>query len=394
LTGKNDSKAGQEMEKNTQGTNPAPPQQPRQSVSAAERKLVFLWAAGMVVVFGVGGALAIRTAYQNRVAALERHTQRIDPNANEEGLTAAEPSAPEGEAPVTVECGIYLDRIVEISIRDMTWTADFYLWFNWIGDLPDPGENVHVVDGWIESKEKQQEVTVDGVHHTMYRVVAKITKLFDVSRFPCDDHVLTINLEHPSTQRHELIFLADQRNSEVSSRVGVAGYEIRQVAALEKPHAYRTTRGDPRLAAGTRSVYSQFRLGIWIGRPDWGLYSKMFLSLFVATTIAMLALFVKPTHVDPRFGLGVGALFAAVANSYVTSTLVPDTGISTLADMVNDVSIVTVLFTIVQSTISLYVLDTCENAALTRLFDRTSFVILFVGYVVLNLALPWAASVK
>jgi hypothetical protein len=53
-----------------------------------------------------------------------------------------------------------------------------------------------------------------------------------------------------------------------------------------------------------------------------------------------------------------------------------------------------VLFTIVQSTISLYVLDTCENAALTRLFDRTSFVILFVGYVVLNLALPWAASVK
>lgn len=38
----------------------------------------------------------------------------------------------------------------------------------------------------------------------------------------------------------------------------------------------------------------------------------------------MLAFFIKPTDVDQRFGLGVGALFAAIANTYITSSLVPE----------------------------------------------------------------------
>lgn len=362
------------------------------SLSPRKRRLVLLWGIGLLLVFGMGGSLAIRSEYRNKTSAIHRHQQRIDPNLAEDGATAADLAVPPGSNPVRVECGIYLDRIAEISIKEMTWTADFYLWFNWKGELSDPGEKVQIVDGWIESKEKQEEFTHGDVHHARYRVVAKITKFFDESRFPRDDHVLTINIEHPPTQRSELLFVADEENSGVSSRVKVAGYGIRRIAALEKPHAYRTTRGDPRLPAGAKSTYSQFRMCLWIARDDWGLYVKMFLSLFVAAIIAMLALFVKPTHVDPRFGLGVGALFAAVANSYITSALVPDTGVATLSDVVNQIGIVTVLTTLVQSTISLYFLDTRGDAALSRYFDRVSFAILFIGYVVLNVVLPLAAS--
>ncbi len=226
----------------------------------------------------------------------------------------------------------------------------------------------------------------------LYRVVARITKFFDVSRFPRDDHVLTINIENPASERRELLFVADKESSGVSSRVRIPGYSTYQEAILEKPHAYRSTHGDPRLAAGTEKVQSQLRMGLWIHRQDFGFYLKMFVALFVAVGVALLAFFIKPTDVDPRFGLGVGALGAVIVNTYVTSSLVPDTGVMTLADIVNHVGVITIFLSLMQSAISLYLYEKRGKKTLSRLFDRVSFLIFLPGYLVINLVLPWAAT--
>ena len=108
--------------------------------------------------------------------------------------------------------------------------------------------------------------------------------------------------------------------------------------------------------------------------------------------IALLAMFIKPTNVDPRFGLGIGGLFAAVANSYVTSSLIPDTGVITLADSVNGIGVWMILLTLIQSTISLYLFENSGAETLSHRFDQASFAVLTAGYVVLNIALPLAAS--
>ena len=118
----------------------------------------------------------------------------------------------------------------------------------------------------------------------------------------------------------------------------------------------------------------------------------MFQALYVAVTIAMLAMFIKPTNVDPRFGLGIGGLFAAVANSYVTSSLIPDTGIMTLSDIVNGLGAGMILVTVIQSTVSLHLYERLGAEALSRRFDQLSFAVLSIGYVTLNLALPIVAS--
>src|SRR4029077_20029373 len=111
-----------------------------------------------------------------------------------------------------------------------------------------------------------------------------------------------------------------------------------------------------------------------------------------ACPIALLALFTKPTDFDPRFGLGVGALFAGVANSYVTSSLVPDTGTMPLADVVNGVGLAVILVSLQQSTISLYLFDRRNDEPLSRRFDRNSFWIFLVGYIALNGALVLASA--
>ncbi len=85
-------------------------------------------------------------------------------------------------------------------------------------------------------------------------------------------------------------------------------------------------------------------------------------------------------------------MFAVIANNYVTSSLVPDIGAMTLGDRVNIVGIVMIFLILLQSTISLYLYDRKGKVALSRLFDRVSFVVLLAGYVIINLALPLAAT--
>lgn len=365
----------------------------RDVITPTDRRNVWLWAIMLFVLFIVIGIFTVWAVYKNKAAATKRHQDRMNSEVGEGGTKPPLTALPQGAAPVRVQAGIYVDRVVELSVKEAGWTVDFYLWLRWKGEGVDPGENFQVVDGWIETKEKADEYANGDERYTLYRVVARITKFFDVSRFPSDDHVLTINIESPALDRNKLLFVADGENSGISSRVRIAGYVTRQQAILEKPHAYKSTRGDPRLAAGTERTHSQLRMGIWISRPGWGLYLKMFIALFGAVGVASLVFFIKPTDVDPRFGLGVGALFAVIANTYVTSSMVPDAGTMTLADMVNDVGIVVIFLTLLQSTISLYLYDRKGKVALSRMFDRVSFFVLLAGYAAINLALPLAATV-
>ncbi len=168
------------------------------------------------------------------------------------------------------------------------------------------------------------------------------------------------------------------------------GYKIYRTTMMAKPYTYETTFGS--LTNNTVDTYSRLSYGMWISRPDFGLYFKMFQGLYVAVAVAMLVFFIKPTDVDPRFGLGVGALFAVIANTYVASGVLPDTGVMTLTDKVNFVSMIMVMLTVIQSTISLYIYDIRGEQALSKLFDKVSLVILTITYVFINIAIPWVAS--
>jgi hypothetical protein len=66
--------------------------------------------------------------------------------------------------------------------------------------------------------------------------------------------------------------------------------------------------------------YNRHRQSIPLVRPNCGYFVKLLFGLFVATAIAFLALFIRPIDLDPRFGLGVGAIFASVTSA-LTLTL-------------------------------------------------------------------------
>ncbi|MEO0228066.1 MAG: hypothetical protein ABIL70_08480, partial [candidate division WOR-3 bacterium] len=107
-------------------------------------------------------------------------------------------------------------------------------------------------------------------------------------------------------------------------------------------------------------------------------------TVFIAALVALIALFIKPTDLDPRFGLGAGALFAAVASQVVIASLLPDTNIMTLTDKLHIISIFFIFLSIAESIVSLK-LFTSGKEDTSRRLDRICFYIFLVVYAILNL---------
>ena len=358
--------------------------------------LVAGWALMLTLFFVSVGYWATSITYQAKMRSIKKHEERMDPDMSEKGRTKAEVKGEPGlnkADPATVETGVYIDRIVEISTKATSWTVDFYIWFKWTDPAIQPGNNFQVVDGEILSKTKKETYQGQKIYYELYRVVARMTKFFDISRFPRDDHLLTIRIEDSARQIHQLIYIADKNASKKSSRVEIPGYHIYMAEVIVKPHSYKTNRGDPRLPKNYKATYSQLIYGIGIARPDWGLYVKMFQGLFSAVMISLLAFFVLPID-TPRFALGIGAFFAAVAATYITKSQLPGVGIITLTDMISGIGLTTVFLTLLSSIIALYLYDKKKQMKLARIMDKLAFIIILVGYVTVNITIALAASYK
>ncbi|MCE5213593.1 MAG: hypothetical protein LLF83_02605 [Methanobacterium sp.] len=362
-------------------------------IKSPGQRFIALWILGVLLIFLLVTGFMVGVIYDNKQISINRHSEWMNPNSTEPGLTLSDLNLPTNSTPTKVYTGIYVDRIKDLSLSDSTWTVDFYLWFRWNGSDVNPGENFQIIDGEVDEDKKEllEEYTNGTEHYQVYYITAKITKFFDVLRFPIDNHVLNIKIEDDKTLRQDLIYVPDNNSSNINPQTEVHGYEIDKMTIIEKPHIYESNFGDPRILDNASSSYSQLRVGIDISRPDLGFYFRIFIGLFVAVAAALVALFIKPTEAEPRFGLGAGALFVAIANTIITSSLIPKTGIMTLADMVNDLGLLLILITLIESTVSLYLYGIKDEKELSRVLDRTSFLLLLIIYIVANIAIIVAA---
>lgn len=354
------------------------------------------WLLWLLVPALAGYVVLTRQQTQHRLAAVARHAARMDPTKNDAvatPLVLTPPKGHENDPPaVQVDTGIYLTRIPKYSIVEAMWHADFYVWFSWRGgEGINPGETFKIVSGEITNKTLMRRTDEGDRHYALYRVNAEITKSFDVSRFPRDEHVLTIVLEDQGLQYHQMVYTTNPQLSEISSRVDMTGYAIVRKEAIVKPHTYKTSMGDPSLPPDHRATYSDFVMAITVTRPAWGVFWKMFLPLYLAMMLALVALFV----VGPaeRLGLVSTALFVAVINGWTINAMIPDTGTTTLADVISFVGYTVIGQAIIQTILyGRYIPDRSTHENLATVFDRITFAVLTVAAVLINLGLVRAAS--
>lgn len=317
----------------------------------------------------------------------------LSPDTSTKASESEEKAKPAADAYV----GIYVNQIYGMSLKENQFTADFYIWFRWTDADLNPIESFEVVNGRIESMKDVVKSEVPGGFYAYRRVVATISEFWDVSRFPLDNHTLVINIEDSDNEVEKLKYLPDTENSGMNPDVEVPGWSLEKPSAKVEPHSYSTNYGDPLRPTGVVSVYSRYEFDLALVRGGNGYFLKLFFGLFVATAISFLAFFIKPTEVDPRFGLGIGAIFAAVASEYVVTSSLPDTNVLTMADVLHMLAFIFIFISIAESTYSLKLYSSEDEAQIKRSIrlDHVSFAVLSIAYVGLSaMTVFWSFGLK
>jgi hypothetical protein len=276
--------------------------------------------------------------------------QTMDAASPDPGKTSAEHIEIDSNTQ-KVKLGIYLERIEEIDIKQSRWNYEFYIWFNWNPNKIDflgKESNEHlneipfsVINGDIISCELVQTAldSANNYQYIQYLVKARNTQFFDVSLYPVDEHDLIIPIEHKWIDRTKLVFIPDTFDSKISSRVNVNGYEcMPKYKMIEKPHAYKSARGNPSLKSGFKVNFSQIRMAMRISRG--GLSS--ILKLFIVLYVAVLVTFIAPFSSDPS-RYTVGALFTTAGANYILAQKLPAVEIFTFAEIINTVCLVIIV---------------------------------------------------
>ncbi len=268
-----------------------------------------------------------------------------------------------------VTVGVFVNQIHEFSLRDDSFTVDFYLWFRWKDPELKPYETFSVVDGRIESRTDPvvRELS-NGERHAYTRVVAKITRFFDVSDYPLDNHQLAIIVEEEDLESQALRYVADGENSAASPSILLPGWDFERLSSEAGVGTYHSNFGDPTVPRGDQASYARLTTAVSFTRVGANFFIKLFFGLWACVLLSWLAFFMRPVNVDPRFGVGVGALFGAIASQYVVANALPDTNVITLADQMHLVAFFFIIVSVTQSTVSLWLWET-ERTETSRRLD-------------------------
>ena len=77
----------------------------------------------LVVVFAAAALITAGAVYKNKIAAIERHHDRMNPEIGEGGTKPPPTVLPPGANPV--RAGIYVDRIIDLSVKEARWTWSY-----------------------------------------------------------------------------------------------------------------------------------------------------------------------------------------------------------------------------------------------------------------------------
>jgi hypothetical protein len=284
------------------------------------------------------------------------------------------------DGPRKVVVGTYVNHIYGIDIKNSQFTIDFYIWFRWEGDDLKPLDSFELSSGRIVSKSGVVQKKLGNERYACARIVATITKFWDLRRYPLDSHTLSLEVEDSEDDR-TVVYETDRENTGISPDLQVAGWVVKRHGSEITRHVYRTNYGDTSLAHDRESAYSRFLFDIDVARSGIGRFLKVFFGLFISVLISWCGFFVRPKESSPRVSLGVGATFAAAAVTVAINNSLPDTNAVTLADKLIMLTLAIIVASVAE-TITALTLFARGKEALQQKLDRLCQVAFPIGYVI------------
>jgi hypothetical protein len=285
----------------------------------------------------------------------------------------------------TTRVGLFLTSLHDFDLTDQSYTAEFWLWFNYKNDSLKPLDtreisNAKSVESSIPDTEKKGEI-----NWTTEKIRATLKHQWQLEHFPFDRQTLVLEIEEAIYDTTSMVYVPDIENSKYDvENMDLTEWKITNFKIATNIKTYQTTYGDPELKGS--SSYPSVRAEITIERVGNGLFFKLFTGVYVAFFISMMVFFIDPTDVDPRFGLSVGGLFAAVGNKYIVDSNMPESTSFTLIDKVHAITFFYILISIVLSVVSLSFYKK-EKIQKSKNLDLIGFFVLAGSYLVINVGL-------
>lgn len=301
-------------------------------------------------------------------------------------LAAASADTPKGEKeePARVIAGVFVNGLQDVSFKDSKYVIDFYIWFRWKPDaMPDfkPLEAFELINGRIDNKSSIVEKTIGGEQYASARVLATISEVWDLHRFPFDQHRPRVHIENSAADATAMVFVADRDNSRLGDEIRLSGWKVSNFGIDVATQVYKSNYGDVSLPTNAESSYSRLTFAMDMQRDGNGIAFKILTIVIVSTLVAFVCFLIKPTDLDPRFGLGIGALFAIAASWFIVSSLIPDSSVLTLADQIHVIAMAMVFASVVVSARVLWHAEAGREQTAEKL-DRlyvVIFPIIFIG---------------
>ena len=266
-------------------------------------------------------------------------------------------SAPQSQ-PTEVKVGLYMVDLYDLSIKDESFIGDFYLWMTWRGNL-NP-ENFEFMNGEMEAKEHPDIKKKDGLNYICWRCRGKFRTPLDFRNYPRDHQTLKIEIEDSFHDAKELVYSFERDAKLEPYPISIGGFRMNGPQRYNvMNHEYKTSYGNPFRAPGENATYSRMRIEIPIMHVGSNLtFLKLFLPVFLSVLIDLLTFLIEPIDLDPRFGVGVAAIFGAVSSMLVANSSIPETPYFSLSDKIHLTSLFFIFITIFISCIVLKVYKT------------------------------------
>jgi len=260
----------------------------------------------------------------------------------------------ESPPPDSVKAGVYIISVHDINFRDKEYTLRFWLWFLYDNPRFDFSRQLDVPSAKdIEIQETITDV-LDEKTWVIMKMKCTMKQNWSVHDFPFDRQHLKMRIENTLFDRKTLIFSPDVAGSNYDPKDAIDGWNITGFTVSRSENDYQTGFGD---ASSNGQVFSSFDVAIELERSAWGMFFKIFLGMYIAFLIATISFTPHPSEMEPRFGLPVGGLFAAVGNKYIIDSLLPESSSFTLVDTLHAITFIAIFATLLVSAIALKQFD-------------------------------------
>lgn len=303
-------------------------------------------------------------------------------------LSAQESDSTE-QPPDTVKVGAYIISVHDINFHNKEYTVRFWLWLLYDNLEFDFPTQIDIPNAKQIDKPEVIMDMVDGKMWQLMKMKCLMKHNWRVGEFPFDKQQLVVHIENSIYDKSSLVFVPDEMGSTFDRELTLDGWRISNFEVNTNTHEYTTVFGDPS-SDMLHSEYASFNIKLNIERDAWGLFMKIFIGMYIAFLISILSFITKPSELEPRFGLPVGGLFAAVGNKYIIDSLLPESSSFTLVDSLHAITFLAIFGTLLVSAVALYFHDKGKSSISGKVNYWGSRVVMVV-YVVMNTILIIAA---